>query len=257
MKITPRKSLKGVLFAGASILALNSGQASAVTITTNGCFNTNVSCFMSELLTDPTSWIQVDDKRFSNWATSSNDIGEDFGGMTVGGTENSGGIGLSFGEIGVSANASMGSETNDRETVTFDYKVSVVGAPMEIISNKLTLTGSSASGSEGAVGTADISEFLSTTNAFNNDIGIKSVFDTNEGADKPMDTLAFTGVSELFVRTQMRATANGTTESAGAASISSFTTTYGQQRIPEPASAALLGAGLAGLAGLRRRKKRV
>ncbi len=255
MKFKTNKSLKAALIAGASMLALSSGQATAgvLTIETSGCFDENVSCSLAEL--DEGGTIKVGDKLFDNWS-----LGLNFpspGAASVTGISSSGNYGLLFSGIEFSVTQVGSGENSD--TAEMFYKVSVVDAPMEIISNTLTLLESLAQGIEGGSAEAKVEEFVSSTSEFAGDIGTKTVLDSNSNASDIMtDMLPISPArSFLWVKTELNIEAMGVVAGSADADLSSFSTTYGQRAIPEPGTAALLGAGLAGLAGLRRRKKRV
>ena len=259
MKFKTNKSLKAALIAGASMLALSSGQATAgiLTIETSGCENTNVSCTLTELGVGGT--IKVGDKLFDNWNLGSGFQVIDTETATVTGISPSGNYGLLFSSIDFAVTQVGSGENSD--TAEMFYKVSVVDAPMEIISNTLTLLESLAQGNEGGSAEAKVEEFVSSTSEFAGDIGTKTVLDSDSNASDIMtDMLPISPArSFLWVKTELNVEAIGVGEGGADASLSSFSTTYGQRAVtvPEPGTAALLGAGLAGLAGLRRRKKRV
>jgi hypothetical protein len=138
----------------------------------------------------------------------------------------------------------------------FGFRASVLTPGLKIKDNSLRLTGSS------LVYTADGSNDLGLyiketigTAAGGDDLGVKQVESSvlDEIITQTLlDSAAFAPQSEVWVTKNISVWARDAGDSA---TLISFEQRFSQTTVPEPATIALLGFGLAGLAATRRRKR--
>ncbi|MGB5606446.1 MAG: PEP-CTERM sorting domain-containing protein, partial [Gammaproteobacteria bacterium] len=138
----------------------------------------------------------------------------------------------------------------------FSFDVSVLDPNFRVKDNSLAFGEASIASEEGTFGVIDITEFIFDGMDL---IGDKEITFDSDGTANLSDDANFAPLTMISIETSILLLAddNGV-DGVATASLGSFTQNFSQERVqvPEPASLALLGLGLAGLGFTRRRRVR-